>query len=102
MSPLEILLFTLTLLVMVIGFAGAVLPGLPGTPLIAVAALVHRWVLGARRRRQYAGPPGAGKARSCLPRRAAAVGPPPGGPPNTPRRTRPTSGPGSPVVGSAS
>ncbi len=48
MSPLEILLFIVTLLVMVIGFCGALLPGLPGTPLIAVAALVHRWILGDR------------------------------------------------------
>ena len=47
-SPLEILLFALTLLVMVIGFGGALLPGLPGTPLIAVAALIHRWILSDR------------------------------------------------------
>ena len=47
-TPLELLLFALTLLVMFIGFAGALLPGLPGTPLIAVAALIHRWILGGR------------------------------------------------------
>lgn len=48
MTAPEITAFALTLLVMLIGFAGAVLPGLPGTPLIAIAALAHRGFLGDR------------------------------------------------------
>jgi uncharacterized protein YqgC (DUF456 family) len=48
MNAPEITAFALTLLVMLIGFAGAILPGLPGTPLIALAALAHRGFLGAR------------------------------------------------------
>ncbi len=46
MSPSEITAFALTLLIMLVGWAGALLPGLPGTPLIALAALGHRWILG--------------------------------------------------------
>ena len=46
MSPFEITAFALTLLIMLVGLAGALLPGLPGTPLIALAALGHRWFLG--------------------------------------------------------
>jgi len=38
----EVLGFILTLLVMLCGVAGAVLPGLPGTPLIFVAAVGHK------------------------------------------------------------
>lgn len=45
-SPSEITAFALTLLIMLVGWAGALLPGLPGTPLIALAALGHRWILG--------------------------------------------------------
>lgn len=45
-SPSEITTFALTLLIMLVGLAGALLPGLPGTPLIALAALGHRWILG--------------------------------------------------------
>jgi uncharacterized protein len=46
MTPLEITGFVIALLVMLVGIAGAVLPGLPGTPLIFIAALVHRLVIG--------------------------------------------------------
>lgn len=42
MNPTEVLGFILTLLVMLVGVVGSVLPALPGTPLIFVAALVHR------------------------------------------------------------
>ena len=38
---------SLALLVMLVGFAGSVLPGLPGTPLILVAAIGHRLYFGA-------------------------------------------------------
>jgi uncharacterized protein YqgC (DUF456 family) len=38
----EVLGFILTLLVMLCGVAGSVLPGLPGTPLIFAAALGHK------------------------------------------------------------
>jgi hypothetical protein len=48
MSPFEITVFALTLLIMLVGLAGALLPGIPGTPLIALAALGHRWFLGDR------------------------------------------------------
>jgi uncharacterized protein YqgC (DUF456 family) len=48
MNASEIMGFVLTLLVMLVGVAGAVLPGLPGTPLIFIAALVHRLVFGER------------------------------------------------------
>jgi hypothetical protein len=48
MPPTEIAAFILTLLIMFVGLAGAILPGLPGTPLIAIAALGHRWVMGDR------------------------------------------------------
>lgn len=48
MAAAEILGFILTLLVMVCGIAGAILPGLPGTPLIFLAALGHRLWFGDR------------------------------------------------------
>lgn len=47
-SPIEITAFALTFLIMLLGLAGAILPGLPGTPLIALAALGHRAFLGER------------------------------------------------------
>lgn len=43
MSP--ILVWALTALLIVIGVAGALLPALPGAPLILVAAVVHRLLL---------------------------------------------------------
>ena len=46
MSATEITGFVLTLLAMLVGLAGAVLPGLPGTPLVFVAALAHRLYFG--------------------------------------------------------
>ncbi|MBN8247025.1 MAG: DUF456 domain-containing protein [Verrucomicrobia bacterium] len=42
MSFADLLGLLLTLLVMLLGFAGTILPGLPGTPLIFIAALGHR------------------------------------------------------------
>jgi uncharacterized protein len=42
MNPNEVLGFILALLVMLAGVVGAVLPALPGTPLIFLAALGHR------------------------------------------------------------
>ncbi|MEN9674278.1 MAG: hypothetical protein RIS76_174 [Verrucomicrobiota bacterium] len=42
MNPTEVLGFILALLVMLAGVVGAVLPALPGTPLIFLAALAHR------------------------------------------------------------
>jgi len=42
MNAPEVLGFILALLVMLAGVAGAVLPGLPGTPIIFLAALGHR------------------------------------------------------------
>lgn len=43
MSPSAVWL--LTALLTVIGVAGAVVPGLPGAPLILAAAVLHRWLL---------------------------------------------------------
>lgn len=43
-TTVEIIGFAVTLLVMVLGLVGAVLPGLPGTPVLFFAALVHRLV----------------------------------------------------------
>lgn len=42
MNMSEVLGFILTLLVMLFGVAGAMLPGLPGTPVIFLGALGHR------------------------------------------------------------
>lgn len=42
MGATEVLGFLLTLLVMIIGLLGAVLPAIPGTPLIFAAALGHQ------------------------------------------------------------
>lgn len=47
-SLFEITAFALTVLVMAVGLAGTFLPGLPGTPLIALAAWIHRGILGGR------------------------------------------------------
>ncbi len=47
MTATDVIGFLLTLLVMMVGVAGAVLPGLPGTPLIFVAALGHKLWFGA-------------------------------------------------------
>lgn len=46
MTTPEILWFTLALLLMLVGLAGSVLPGLPGTPLIFAIAVGHRLVVG--------------------------------------------------------
>src|SRR5262249_18051402 len=43
----EIIGLSLALLIMVIGFVGSVVPGLPGTPLILIAAIGHRLCFGA-------------------------------------------------------
>jgi uncharacterized protein YqgC (DUF456 family) len=43
----EIVGLSLALLIMVIGFVGSILPGLPGTPLILIAAIGHRLYFGA-------------------------------------------------------
>jgi hypothetical protein len=42
MTAVEILGLTLTLLVMMVGFVGSVVPFLPGPPLVLIAALGHR------------------------------------------------------------
>jgi uncharacterized protein len=42
MSLEQIIGLALALLVMLVGWAGSVLPGLPGTPLVLVAAIGHR------------------------------------------------------------
>ena len=43
MSPAAV--WTLTAVLCALGVAGAVLPALPGAPLILVAAVLHRWLL---------------------------------------------------------
>ena len=48
MSAMEMTGFVLALLAMMVGLLGAVVPGLPGPPIIFVAALAHRLVLGPR------------------------------------------------------
>ncbi|HVU28713.1 MAG TPA: DUF456 domain-containing protein [Verrucomicrobiae bacterium] len=47
MTTEQIIGLSLALLVMVAGLIGSVLPGLPGTPLILVAAIGHRLYFGA-------------------------------------------------------
>ena len=42
MTAVEILGLTLTLLVMLVGFIGSIVPLLPGPPLVLIAALLHR------------------------------------------------------------
>jgi uncharacterized protein YqgC (DUF456 family) len=46
-TVLEILAFTLAVLVMMVGIIGCVVPMIPGTPLIFAAAIVHRLVMGS-------------------------------------------------------
>jgi uncharacterized protein YqgC (DUF456 family) len=46
MTVEQILGLALALLVMLVGSAGSLLPGIPGTPLVLVAALVHRLYFG--------------------------------------------------------
>ena len=48
MSAMEITGFVLALLAMMVGLLGAVVPGLPGPPIILVAAVAHRLVIGPR------------------------------------------------------
>lgn len=48
MTLLEIAGLVVALLVMLVGVAGAVLPALPGTPLVFIAALVHKLCFGDR------------------------------------------------------
>lgn len=43
MNPAAV--WTLTALLAALGVAGAVVPGLPGAPLILAAAVLHRWLL---------------------------------------------------------
>lgn len=38
-------IWTLTVLLVVVGVAGALLPVLPGAPLILIAAVLHRWLM---------------------------------------------------------
>lgn len=47
MTAEEIIGLSLALLVMLLGLVGSVVPGLPGTPLILVAAIAHRLYFGA-------------------------------------------------------
>jgi uncharacterized protein YqgC (DUF456 family) len=47
MTAAQIIGLSLALLVMLIGFVGSILPGLPGAPLILVAAVGHRLYFGA-------------------------------------------------------
>jgi hypothetical protein len=42
----QIIGFILALLIMLVGLAGNVLPGLPGTPLVLIAAILHRLYFG--------------------------------------------------------
>lgn len=44
MSPEQMVGFGVALLIMAIGVAGSVLPGIPGAPLVLGAALVHKWI----------------------------------------------------------
>lgn len=48
MTAEQIIGLSLALLVMLVGFVGALLPGFPGTPLILVAAVGHRLYFGDR------------------------------------------------------
>lgn len=46
MTTEQIIGFIIALLIMLVGLAGNVLPGLPGTPLVLVAAVLHRLYFG--------------------------------------------------------
>jgi uncharacterized protein len=46
MTTEQIIGLSLALLVMLIGFLGSILPGLPGTPLVLIAAIGHRLYFG--------------------------------------------------------
>jgi uncharacterized protein len=48
MSSEEIVGLVITLLLMLVGLLGAVLPGLPGTPVVLAAAVIHRLVFAER------------------------------------------------------
>lgn len=48
MPASEVTGFLLALVVMLLGLVGAVIPGLPGTPLVFAAALIHRLYFGDR------------------------------------------------------
>ena len=52
MSFAEVLGLVLAGLVMFIGLAGSVLPGIPGAPLILIGAVGHKLYCGERERRQ--------------------------------------------------
>jgi len=47
MTPVEIIGLSLALFVMLIGFVGSIVPGLPGVPLVLIAAVLHRLYFGA-------------------------------------------------------
>jgi len=47
MTAWEIIGLSLALLVMLVGLAGCIVPGFPGTPLVLAAALIHRLCFGA-------------------------------------------------------
>lgn len=46
MTTVQIIGLALALLIMLIGFIGCIVPGLPGTPLVLVAAIGHRLYFG--------------------------------------------------------
>jgi uncharacterized protein YqgC (DUF456 family) len=48
MTTEEILGLSLTLLVMLIGFLGSIVPGMPGPPLVLIAAIGHRLWFGQK------------------------------------------------------
>lgn len=48
MTWVEIIGLAITLLVMVVGLAGSILPGIPSTPLVFIAAIGHRLAFGDR------------------------------------------------------
>ncbi len=47
MTVLQIIGFSLALLVMLVGVVGSVIPGVPGTPVVLLAAVGHRLCFGA-------------------------------------------------------
>lgn len=46
MTTEQVIGFIIALLIMLVGLAGNVLPGLPGTPLVLIAAVLHRIYFG--------------------------------------------------------